>query len=452
MRRPISRSKLRHAARCCPPLSLERLEDRLALSHAPPFAGEFSGPAPTNSYSAGTSATLPAVYGSAFYNSAFDGHSNQMAPMGGSGGDRFDYSSGQSPFHDFGFDTFSGRSAGFEPASQGRYSPESGGAPVSIGAPTPNRFGGSEQPGQFDPNFGAVYFATQITIAAPPGFVFKIVLTPSNVDHDIVVPNHVERPVDPPPEYAVRSDIAPVDPRGARTSSAIAPASLPAELSHASQPVSSISLGADSLIRPQAVSQVTPGSRAADLVPSPSAPQGSQPLATPGELGGNNGYGGLALSPSLDPHLQGELPAPDDSRTDPNLDQSGSNVQIAGETRGNVTAVASTGETESDDLVFLASGSTRGSLLATLPFNVTAVDQALAAMMAEVEGLGGEIVEWLEDSSVPPWAILATVVVTCGIGGWYYGYLRTSGSIREDSEEESSSWLFTQLENPAGQR
>ena len=459
MPRPYSRSKLRHAAWCCPPLSLERLENRLALSIAPPFAGDFSGHAPSNLYSAGSTATLPADFGG-----AFDGQGNQVVLMGGSGGDRFDYSSRQLPIQDRGFDTLADRSAGFEPASQDHYSSELSGAPMQSGAPMANGpptltgapmldyFGASEQPIRPDPNFGTSYGATQITNTpiAPPGFLLVIVVTPSNAEQSDVEPNHVERPVDPPPEYAVRNDIVPVDSRAGRIGPAPAPAILPAELSHASQPVPSISLGADSLIRAQATIQAVQGSRAADLAPS--APQASQPMATPGDLSGNNGYAGLALSPGLDPRLPGEVPVQGDSQAGANLDQSGSNAKASGETRSNAVAVASASETESKDLAFLASGSTRGALLANLPFNVTAVDKALATMMAEVEGLGGNIAEWLEDSSVPPWAILATVVVTCGIGGWYYGYLRSSGSFREDSEEESSSWLFTQLENPAGQR
>src|SRR5664279_3087156 len=133
MRRPFSRSKLRHAARCCPPLSLERLENRLALSIAPPFAGDFSGHAPNNPHFDGSTATLPADFGG-----AFDGHGNQMVPMGGSEGDRFDYSSRQMPIQDRGFDALADRSAGFEPASQERYSPELSGAPMQNWAPMPN--------------------------------------------------------------------------------------------------------------------------------------------------------------------------------------------------------------------------------------------------------------------------------------------------------------------------
>ncbi|MBI3836991.1 MAG: hypothetical protein HY288_03540 [Planctomycetia bacterium] len=72
------------------------------------------------------------------------------------------------------------------------------------------------------------------------------------------------------------------------------------------------------------------------------------------------------------------------------------------------------------EIATVASDRSRAALLASLPVNMESVDQALLSMMREVEGLGGEL-------------------VMC------------RRSAQEESEEESSSWLFTRLQSPAGQ-
>src|SRR5260221_13449743 len=64
-------------------------------------------------------------------------------------------------------------------------------------------------------------------------------------------------------------------------------------------------------------------------------------------------------------------------------------------------------------------GNTRAALLASLPVNMDAVDQALATMVSEVEGLGGEVVGWLDESGLPPWAVVTSAVAAGSLGGRY---------------------------------
>jgi hypothetical protein len=99
-----------------------------------------------------------------------------------------------------------------------------------------------------------------------------------------------------------------------------------------------------------------------------------------------------------------------------------------------------------------AGASSRAALLANLQLNMESVDQALEAMAIEIERLGGELVTWLDDSSWSSWGEAAAVVAVFGLGSRCIWRLRGRRSPQEDSEEESSSWLFSRLQSPAGQR
>jgi hypothetical protein len=91
----------------------------------------------------------------------------------------------------------------------------------------------------------------------------------------------------------------------------------------------------------------------------------------------------------------------------------------------------------------------RAALLQSMSFNVHAVDEALAVLVDEVEHLGGAWAAWLTDGSVPPWTIVATAAAAFGAGyAWRARGRRLTG---DRDEEESSSWLFIQLQTPAGQ-
>ncbi len=71
-------------------------------------------------------------------------------------------------------------------------------------------------------------------------------------------------------------------------------------------------------------------------------------------------------------------------------------------------------------------------------------------MVSEIERLGGELVTWFDDWSVSNWGTATALVVACGLGGRYWWLQRGRRAIERDNEEESSSWLFTRLQSPAG--
>jgi len=91
----------------------------------------------------------------------------------------------------------------------------------------------------------------------------------------------------------------------------------------------------------------------------------------------------------------------------------------------------------------------RASLMAGLSLNVAAVDQALEVVMGEVDRLSEELVGWLDDVEVAPWTAATATAAAAGVGA--HLYLRRRGRTDESlSEEESSTWLFAQLQTPAG--
>jgi hypothetical protein len=92
----------------------------------------------------------------------------------------------------------------------------------------------------------------------------------------------------------------------------------------------------------------------------------------------------------------------------------------------------------------LASTSVAESLLAHLQVDLRAVDEALARVLGEIDELGDELADWLSEAAVPPWAV-AAAVVGCGIGMHHLRRLHHTMSVEEPSDEESLSWVFTQL-------
>ncbi len=96
-------------------------------------------------------------------------------------------------------------------------------------------------------------------------------------------------------------------------------------------------------------------------------------------------------------------------------------------------------------------GISRAALLASVPLDLAAVDQALATMFNEIERLGGELVSWLDEASAQPWVAVVTVAAASWLGGRHVLRRRAGRLSRDHGEEESSSWLFTRMNNPAGQ-
>ena len=89
----------------------------------------------------------------------------------------------------------------------------------------------------------------------------------------------------------------------------------------------------------------------------------------------------------------------------------------------------------------------RADLLAAgFTLNFAAVDAAVKELVGEVETLGEELVDWFDEVKLSPWT-LAGAVAVAATGGIYLHRRRRShqsGSL----EEESSSWLFINLQLP----
>jgi hypothetical protein len=103
------------------------------------------------------------------------------------------------------------------------------------------------------------------------------------------------------------------------------------------------------------------------------------------------------------------------------------------------------------ETLFTTGDISRAALLSNVSLNVEAVDQALEAVMREVEKLGGELVTWIDELSLPPWALATAAAAFVGFGGHCYLKRRGARLGEETGEEESSSWLFTRLITPPGQ-
>jgi hypothetical protein len=87
-------------------------------------------------------------------------------------------------------------------------------------------------------------------------------------------------------------------------------------------------------------------------------------------------------------------------------------------------------------------------LLDRVAFNATDLDEALDGIMREVEGLGSELISWVDDLQMPTWAVTVIAIAASGAGGAFAR--RCSGRRPSDETgfEDSSSWLFARLQDP----
>ncbi|HEV3136446.1 MAG TPA: hypothetical protein VGZ26_01055 [Pirellulales bacterium] len=225
---------------------------------------------------------------------------------------------------------------------------------------------------------------------------------------------------------------------------------------HVNQSAPVLPVSAESLARAsQTTSAVGGENRMPAFVPPALPPQVAMSMTPPGNTIASGTPPGLNLVPQsgLDaiepPHSRalkselklGNLPSgstlPNGGAEKPGADNTATlSLALGGPIGGEVTDAMS--------------ASNRAALLASLPFNMDAVDRALAVMMNEIEGMGGELVTWLDDASVPPWAVAATLAEASGLAAYHFWRTRGRRSAQEESEEESSSWLFTRLQSPAG--
>lgn len=203
MRRPLSRSKLRPAAGSLS--GMELLEDRLTLSHAPPFGGEYSSFALGEFQSAATYAQASPTT----QHSSHQANGSYAIAMSGQSGSRFDPQQAQAEFQDRRFESLAGRSAGFD-SGPGHYvaaptwSSMQGGGSMAFSYSSGMR--GFEPLGRSGMNYTANTGITQIATTSPAIMVFVFSLTPNNVEVNTaaeissVERDHSERLAEPRPD------------------------------------------------------------------------------------------------------------------------------------------------------------------------------------------------------------------------------------------------------------
>lgn len=246
-----------------------------------------------------------------------------------------------------------------------------------------------------------------------------------------------------------------------------APSMVDSRFSHGSEPTPSALVGeqrpaplgsaAEPTVRPSQISgAMILDNKATTATPS-LPPSATMSLHVPTENGHNRTQPWL----SLVPQGSGDVTqGPNATLLQPEADLNGSDsARAPGEpakasapsSAAIVSAEQSAGinsKITSTTLADLSNRGPRAALLASLPFNMEVVDQALDAMLSEVEGLGGELAMWLDDANVPPWAVAVTAMAAGGLGGHYVRRARARRSSHDDSDEESSSWLFIRLQTP----
>jgi len=102
-----------------------------------------------------------------------------------------------------------------------------------------------------------------------------------------------------------------------------------------------------------------------------------------------------------------------------------------------------------DSLLSGAAVSNPVRLLAAIPCELEVVDQALAAVMSELDRVGDGVVGWLDELHWTSSIALASLVVGAGAGVWYVsqGYKRRAAAA--DHDDDSLAWLFQRLHSSA---
>ena len=224
---------------------------------------------------------------------------------------------------------------------------------------------------------------------------------------------------------------------------------------HFSPPV--IPVGADLSTH---VSQVaTDVAKRSSIAPN-AVPVSSQQPVVPLNVPADNGFNKSQAGVALIPQAVIDFISPPSAR----LPQSEPNVgRSVGSAAGPGDEIERTGSEDSavdrlpdrsanNEHSATASVSSRAALLANLQLDMKGVDQALEAMVNEIERFGGELVTWLDDSSWSTWGTAAAAVAAFGLGSRCIWRLRGRRLPQEDCEEESASWLFSRLQGPVGQR
>jgi hypothetical protein len=272
-----------------------------------------------------------------------------------------------------------------------------------------------------------------------------------------VQPPGVGVAIDTPYDAIAFSSPPPIDSHVAHSHAADQTANV-ASGQHSSQSTPVIAVAADFVTRaPQATSDIVKANpaaaTAAPVLPPPPAPINA--FNVPGDSEANRSQQGMALVPQAG---IGPLQPPSAHlpQSEPNLSSSAGATAVPSDkaertSDADVEISHSSGVSANNEILAPTSDGNRAALLANLQLNMEAVDQALEAMVSEIERLGVGLATWFDDVSFPSWGTAATVVAAFGLVSRYLSRGRARRSPQEESEEESSSWLFTRLQSPAGQ-
>jgi hypothetical protein len=225
-----------------------------------------------------------------------------------------------------------------------------------------------------------------------------------------------------------------------------------------SQPRQSVQLAAigpvtdSAALAPQAVIDAFKRSGPTTTTGAPVAPQQTTtPPGSAADASVNRSLGGIVLIPQTGSELGGLFGAPlgPSPQGDREVDVAAASDEVAlASSEEAVANPSSAASVDSDATIEAVSPIARAALLGNMQLNLEAVDQALDAMVSEVERLGGELVTWLDDWTISDWGTAAVIATAAGVGGRYVLRQRARRAAPADSEEESSSWLFTRLQSP----
>jgi hypothetical protein len=154
-------------------------------------------------------------------------------------------------------------------------------------------------------------------------------------------------------------------------------------------------------------------------------PQTLQPLVpiqagTPSQINSASGSG-----------LKGGIlaPAASDAAREP-TDAQGATVTDAAADRGAANSAA-------------VAAPSQAALLASMPYDLQAVDAALDNLLTEIDELSGDLAGWLGVPSLPRWSVVAAGVVACAVSGQQMRRARRRRSSSDENELESLSRMFT---------
>ena len=89
------------------------------------------------------------------------------------------------------------------------------------------------------------------------------------------------------------------------------------------------------------------------------------------------------------------------------------------------------------------------AVLAAVPLNLKGVERALEHVMSDVQRLGSQVSEWLDENRSAAIAMGVTTVIVGGAAAYYLRRRRLQ--VVEDRDDDSSShWLFVRMQTPTG--